>query len=189
MNNKIKFLRGTSNEYTAAEKDNDTIYFTTDDGKLYIGDKEVSGSDIIIDDNMSDTSKNPVQNKVVNAALKSKADQTTVDNALAQKANLEYVNASLTGKSDTGHTHDDRYYTETEINTKLNTKLNTSLKGAASGLAELDSSGKVPSSQLPSYVDDALSDTSENPVQNKIIKVALDDKVNVTDTLVLNCTL
>lgn len=73
-NNKIKFLRGTSNEYTAAEKDSDAIYFTTDDGKLYIGDKEVSGSDIIIDDNMSDTSKNPVQNKVVNAALNGKAN-------------------------------------------------------------------------------------------------------------------
>ena len=38
-------------------------------------------------------------------------------------------------------------------------------------------------------VDNVLSDTSENPVQNKIIKAALDDKVNVTDTLVLNCTL
>ena len=160
-NNKIKFLRGTSSEYTAAEKDNDTIYFTTDDGKLYIGDKEVSGSDIIIDDNMSDTSKNPVQNKVVNAALKSKADQTTVDNVLAQKANLEYVNTSLTGKSDIGHTHDDRYYTESEIDTKLNTKLNTSLKGAAKGLAELDSSGKVPSAQLPSYVDDVLEYTNK----------------------------
>lgn len=35
-------------------------------------------------------------------------------------------------------------------------KLNTSLKGAANGLAELDSTGKVPSSQLPSYVDDVL---------------------------------
>ena len=44
--NKIKFLRGTSSEYTAVEKDNDTIYFTTDDGKLYIGDKEVSGESI-----------------------------------------------------------------------------------------------------------------------------------------------
>lgn len=43
MNNKIKFLRGTSSEYIAAKKDNDTIYFTTDNGKLYIGDKEVSG--------------------------------------------------------------------------------------------------------------------------------------------------
>ena len=44
--NKVKFLRGTSNEYTVAEKDNDTIYFTTDDGKLYIGNKEVSGGNI-----------------------------------------------------------------------------------------------------------------------------------------------
>ena len=43
MNNKVKFLRGTSNEYAVAEKDSDAIYFTTDDGKLYIGDKEVSG--------------------------------------------------------------------------------------------------------------------------------------------------
>lgn len=31
-----------------------------------------------------------------------------------------------------------------------------SQKGAASGVAELDSSGKVPSTQLPSYVDDVL---------------------------------
>lgn len=46
MNNKVKFLRGTSNEYTVAEKDSDTIYFTTDDGKLYIGDKEILGESI-----------------------------------------------------------------------------------------------------------------------------------------------
>ena len=180
--NKVKFLRGTSNEYTVAKKDSDAIYFTTDDGKLYIGDKEVSGSDIIIDDNMSDTSKNPVQNKVVNAALKSKADQTTVDNALAQKANLEYVNTSLTGKSDIGHTHDDRYYTESEIDTKLNTKLNTSLKGAASGLAELDSSGKVPSSQLPSYVDDVLEYTNKAsfPATGESGKIYIAQDINKT---------
>ena len=56
----------------------------------------------------------------------------------------------------TNHTHDDRYYTESEINTKLNAKLNTSLKGTANGLAELDSNGRVPSNQLPSYVDDVI---------------------------------
>lgn len=32
------------------------------------------------------------------------------------------INAKLDGKSNTGHTHDDRYYTEAEINTKLNGK-------------------------------------------------------------------
>ena len=35
-------------------------------------------------------------------------------------------------------------------------KIATSLKGAANGLAELDSGGLVPASQLPSYVDDVI---------------------------------
>ena len=38
----------------------------------------------------------------------------------------------------------------------------TSAKGAASGVAELDSGGKVPSSQLPSYVDDVLEYASQS---------------------------
>lgn len=76
MNNKVKFLRGTSNEYAVAEKDSDAIYFTTDDGKLYIGDKKISGSDITIDDILSDTSENPVQNKVVKQAIDNKADKS-----------------------------------------------------------------------------------------------------------------
>jgi len=42
------------------------------------------------------------------------------------------------------------------IQTQLDNKLETSLKGANNGLAELDNTGKVPSSQLPSYVDDVL---------------------------------
>ena len=36
------------------------------------------------------------------------------------------------------------------------TYLATTLKGAANGVASLDSSGKVPSAQLPSYVDDVV---------------------------------
>jgi hypothetical protein len=38
-------------------------------------------------------------------------------------------------------------------------------------------------------VDSALSDGSTNPVQNKVIKNALDGKINTTDTLILNCEL
>ena len=41
--NKVNFLRGTSAEYEAAIKDNDTFYYTTDDGKLYLGNKEITG--------------------------------------------------------------------------------------------------------------------------------------------------
>ena len=77
MNNKVKFLRGTSDEYAVAEKDSDAIYFTTDDGKLYIGDKEISGTGgLTIDDTLSDTSTNPVQNKAVKQAIDNKADKT-----------------------------------------------------------------------------------------------------------------
>jgi hypothetical protein len=47
-------------------------------------------------------------------------------------------------------------YNKTQIDAELNNKLDTSLKGANGGLAELDSTGKVPSSQLPSYVDDVI---------------------------------
>ena len=36
------------------------------------------------------------------------------------------INSKLKGKSNTGHTHDDRYYTESEVNTKLNEKLSLS---------------------------------------------------------------
>ena len=38
----------------------------------------------------------------------------------------------------------------------------TTQKGAASGVAELDSGGKVPASQLPSYVDDVLEYSSRS---------------------------
>lgn len=51
---------------------------------------------------------------------------------------------------------DGRYYTETEVNNLLNSKQSTSEKGVANGYASLDSAGKVPSTQLPSYVDDVL---------------------------------
>lgn len=74
-NNKVKFLRGTSDKYAVAEKDSDAIYFTTDDGKLYIGDKEVSGADVTIDSKLSNTSENPAQNKVVTTELNKKANK------------------------------------------------------------------------------------------------------------------
>ena len=39
--NKVNFLRGTSAEYEAKTKDNDTFYYTTDTKKLYLGENEV----------------------------------------------------------------------------------------------------------------------------------------------------
>ena len=118
---------------------------------------------VTVDAELSTTSTNPVQNKVIKSALD--------------------------GKSNTGHTHDDRYYTETEINTKLNGKSNTGHKhvkaditdfptsmpasdvyawakaaskpsytiGEVSGnLSASRISGTIAAANLPSYVDDVL---------------------------------
>lgn len=58
----------------------------------------------------------------------------------------------------------------------------TSQKGANSGVAELDANGKVPSSQLPSYVDDVLeySTKSSFPTTGEAGKIYVDTSTNLT---------
>lgn len=58
----------------------------------------------------------------------------------------------------------------------------TSAKGANSGVAELDSNGKVPSSQLPSYVDDVLEYSSQSsfPATGETGKIYVDTSTNTT---------
>lgn len=93
MDNKVNFLRGTAAEYEVSTKDNDTFYYTTDDEKLYLGNKEITGSSVTIDDALSDTSKNPVQNKVITNALNTKANLTDIPTTLpANGGNADTVN-------------------------------------------------------------------------------------------------
>lgn len=62
------------------------------------------------------------------------------------------------------------------------TPINQSLKGVASGIAELDASGKVPSSQLPSFVDDVLEYTikSSFPTTGETGKIYVDVSTNLS---------
>ena len=64
----------------------------------------------------------------------------------------------------------------------LDDKINTSAKGTASGVAELDANGKVPSSQLPSYVDDVLEYDAKAsfPVTGEAGKIYVDKNTNKT---------
>lgn len=57
-----------------------------------------------------------------------------------------------------------------------------SQKGATSGVAELDSSGKVPSAQLPSYVDDVVEYTSLSafPATGEDGKIYIAEDTNLT---------
>ena len=84
------------------------------------------------------------------------------------------------------HNHDDRYYTESEVDTALNGKQATLISGTniktinntsllGSGNISIQGGGTV-------TVDDSLSTASTNPVQNKVITGALNGKANSSHT-------
>lgn len=79
----------------------------------------------VVDSSLSSSSKNPVQNKVVNSALNGKSntghEHTSDEIHYAYDQNVS-VTTILENKAPIHHTHDDRYYTETEIDEKLNGK-------------------------------------------------------------------
>ena len=87
----------------------------------------------VVDSSLSSSSTNPVQNKVVTSALNGKANSSHSHSI----SNITNLQSALDSKSDTGHTHDDRYYTETEMNTKLNGKANSSHTHTASQISDL----------------------------------------------------
>ena len=73
-------------------------------------------------------------------------------------------------------------YNRTEIDTKLDTKIDKTEKAQANGVATLDSAGIVPSSQLPSYVDDVLEYNSINnfPRPGESSKIYVDTTTDLT---------
>ena len=114
-----------------------------------------------VDSALSSTSTNPVQNKVINTALTS--TNTIVSSHTTAISTLEdYFTNGIANKATADKNGKDittTYATKGELGGKVNASdFNAfkNLKGQKNGLAELDSAGKVPSSQLPSYVDDVI---------------------------------
>ena len=100
-----------------ASASNNGLMSSTDKNKLD-GIQE-GANKTIIDDSLSDASTNPVQNKIIKTALDS--------------------------KSDIGHDHDSRYYTESEIDSKvqvLQTAIDSLVGFTASVVEELPPSGE-----------------------------------------------
>ena len=86
---------------------------------------------ITVDSALSSTSTNPVQNKAVNSALGGKVPTTRKINGKALSADITLAAVDVAA-------------------------ISAAQKGTAGGVAELDDAGKVPASQLPSYVDDVI---------------------------------
>lgn len=113
------------------------------------------------------------------------------------------IQTQLNGKAAVSHTHDDRYYTESETNNLLAGKANTSHTHSAanitSGTLALDRiptitdakiqgmsasklTGTIPQANLPSYVDDVLeyNGRSNFPEEGESGKIYVDTSTNKT---------
>ena len=86
---------------------------------------------VLVDSSITERSSNPVRSSAIYSALAGKVPTSRTVNGKALSGNI----------------------TLTANDVKA---IPSSSKGANNGVAELDSSGKVPSSQLPSYVDDVI---------------------------------
>lgn len=168
----------------------------------------------IVDTTLSDSSTNPVQNKVVKAALDNKADNTALDakaDKTALDGKLDKTGGTLTGNL-TG-----KYFTGTWLQTTASTDLGRTPEKVAvldqsgwvyyrtpaeiksdigadavvttssDGLMSVDDKKKldgIAKDATKTIIDTALDGTSTNPVQNKVVKAELDKKFNKTGGII-----
>ena len=107
--------------------------FLSKEDKSKLDGIAIEANKTVVDSSLSSSSTNPVQNKIVTNALNGKANSSHSHSI----SNITNLQSTLDSKSETGHTHDDRYYTETEMNTKLNGKANSSHTHTASQISDL----------------------------------------------------
>lgn len=144
VNNKVTKETGkglSTNDYTSAEK-------------TKLSGIAEGANKTVVDSSLSTTSTNPVQNKVINAALNSKAATSTTDSL------------------------------QSSINT-LNTKVATAATQSAMGMMSAADKTKldgIATGANKITIDSALSSSSTNPVQNKVINTALAAKAT-TDSV------
>lgn len=166
----------------------------------------VSGANkTTVDSELSSTSTNPVQNKVINTALAGKANSShgnhvpatqTANNATFlrndntwAKVTPANIGAQPAGSyAATSHTHDDRYYTESEINTKLNGKANSSHTHGNGDITSLDAgkitSGTISIDRLPQGALERLTVVADDTARFKLTSSTIQkgDTVKVTSS-------
>ena len=135
--------------------------------KAKIAEVAASGG-VDVDNALSATSTNPVQNKVVTAALTGKAGTavaTTSANGLMSKADKTKLNGIAAGA------------TKITIDSAMSGSSNNPV---ANHVVKQYVDDKVAAAGSNITVDATLSSTSANPVQNKAVKAAIDAKADKT---------
>ena len=131
-----------------------------------VGSGGGTGTNITVDSALSSTSTNPVQNKVLYAALNNKLDKTGTAAAAATKATQDnYGNVIVTTyarKSDLSG------YVKTINNQEPDTNGNINISTGGGGTG------------TNITVDSTLSSTSNNPIANKAVYAAVNNKLDKT---------
>ena len=144
---------------------------------------------VVVDASLSDSSTNPVQNKVIKAALDGKAPATH-GHGMAQISGL---NEALAGKAPTSHTHTTAQVSglDTALAGKANTTHNHDAANITSGVLNVDRVPSIPATKLtgiinqanlPSYVDDVLefANKAAFPTKGESGKIYVDQATNIT---------
>lgn len=165
---------------------NDTTYSNIDEitdalNDIYPDDNNSGegGGSIDVDDHLSTLSTNPVQNKVVTQVLNGKADKSEIP-SLGGYATEDWVNSKnyLTQHQDLSD-----YAKKNEVPTlpQFRTINGQKITGDTTNIVIEGGSGGETIT-----VDSELSTTSTNPLQNKAITNALNNKANLSDIPSLN---
>lgn len=134
----------------------------------------------IVDAALSATSEDPVQNKAVKVALDAKANAEN-----PQFSGTATINTSGAGELRVRNSAGDRNFVEVSV-TPGDADAPLELKLKRGNNAETFDTGKIYTSYDPQPADSALSATSTNPVQNKVVKTVLDAKANKSAPIIQN---
>lgn len=135
---------------------------STHNVKLTIGAEKVVYN-ITVDSALNDDSTNPVQNKIIKQEIDSiNSSISTISKSVSSlETSVENIDSQITEA----------------IQNQVTDKI-----GTASGIASLDENGLVPSSQLPSYVDDVLEFANQEafPKSGETGKIYVAQDTNLT---------
>lgn len=197
--NEVKLKFGTKAKYTSATKNADTVYFITDTNQIFVGSSLVSSKcyyvtaypvasdygvgDVVVwklSDNAAnicvvnssgqfDTFSISIPNDEITANTKARHSHTN-------KEILDAISGTPVQVTSQTLTDSQKAQARTNIGALGTVVPNPTNDNDAANKAYVDS--KVASGGVT--VDPSLSDTSTNPVQNKVVKAAIDGKSSVT---------
>nr|DAF92286.1 MAG TPA: hypothetical protein [Siphoviridae sp. ctgN495] len=197
--NEVKLKFGTKAKYTSATKNADTVYFITDTNQIFVGSSLVSSKCYYV--TASPVESNYGVGDVVVWKLSDNAANICVVNSSGQfdTFTISIPNDEITANTKARHSHKNKEILDAISGTpvqvtsqtltdaqKTQARTNIGALGTvvpnptndndAANKAYVDS--KVSSGGVT--VDPSLSDKSTNPVQNKVVKAAIDGKSSVT---------